>query len=292
MASQQFHMELVARVEPEEEFARLAVAWMQAARRVLFPRFDDELQRGPVLNAAALKDDTGLVPRGEPNGIWAAMQVHKDLYSSPSPLRLYSPTSWQRFVDALACRSYGAWLFMEPLDAAGRSASGSIRIGVSYADEDFPEWMRVEVMSEFTQIVPADEQRAWASFIKPWATGMQACWGHITDDFADPETSHEDATGQSVYETIPKCSEALRGYSWVTIVAPELMQALGGAQAIRNTCAFTQVDELSHGGGFLQATDNLEEYGGESVQNVFRALAPVLLPGRTVNVFHQHPWDG
>jgi hypothetical protein len=72
----------------------------------------------------------------------------------------------------------------------------------------------------------------------------------------------------------------LRGYEWVTVCPGELIARLGGPAALWASGAFTEVRPLAHGGALLRATDAPGDYRGDRVRAVFRALAPVLPPGR------------
>lgn len=80
-------------------------------------------------------------------------------------------------------------------------------------------------------------------------------------------------------ESADACRRQLRGYEWVTVCPRELAQRLGGPDGLRDTGAFAEVTPLPYGAVLLRATDTPEEYRGERVQAVFRALAPVLPAG-------------
>jgi len=119
------------------------------------------------------------------------------------------------------------------------------------------------------------------SFVGTWADRLDACYAHVTDDADARGTALEMATQRRGIDppTVPRCREVLRGYSWVTICAPELAERLGGVPALTASGAFYQVHKLSGGQVLLRATPLLEQYEGASVERVFRVLAPVLLPG-------------
>lgn len=79
---------------------------------------------------------------------------------------------------------------------------------------------------------------------------------------------------------MPRSREVLRGYSWVTVCAPELAARIGGAAALAATGAFDEATELTGGQVYLRATPALYDYEGTAVRRVFEALASVLLSGR------------
>jgi hypothetical protein len=71
----------------------------------------------------------------------------------------------------------------------------------------------------------------------------------------------------------------LRGYSWVTVVTPELAGRLGGAGALQASNAFCDVTVLPDGALWLRATPTINEFTGDRVRLVFEALAPALVTG-------------
>lgn len=81
-------------------------------------------------------------------------------------------------------------------------------------------------------------------------------------------------------ESVRDARRYLRGYAWITVVPPELAVRLGGADALAATGAFHEVEALPHGGVWLRATETADTYDAAAVRRVFRALAPVLPPGR------------
>jgi hypothetical protein len=161
-------------------------------------------------------------------------------------------------------------------------------------DRDAPEWVRFEA-SVPEDIVAwrgsADVQRRWVSFVRDWAARVETCYGHITDDADSLGTALEHATGRYSWDTVPRCRQALRGYSWVTVCPAGLAARLGGAAGLAGAGAFCEVTEVAGGSVFLQATPTLEEYDQAAMRRVFEVLAPVLLTGR-VSVPEGGGWIG
>jgi hypothetical protein len=178
-------------------------------------------------------------------------------------------------------------LFMSPLDAAGRLIDASKAVSAAVTrDHDDPRWVRFTMKAPASLVAwrrrSAQTQERWMAFLEGWAGRLDACYGHLTDDADDSGTALEMATQWLGIDppTVPRCREVLRGYSWVTICAPELAGRLGGVPALTASGAFRQVRELPGGQVLPRATPKLEQYRGAAVERVFRALAPVLLPGR------------
>jgi hypothetical protein len=279
-------LELACRADSAEEFAGDARSWLTDARTELFPELSRCLPATAVLRRQT-GDPGGVI--GPPGATWAHFDV--DLEGPPyqdDTSQLYEPLAWQRTLDTLASvYAFDISFIMMPLDEAGQLvdrhyAAVSAR---TIRDRHDPRWW------QFTMNAPADlvswhrprVQEQWVSFVETWAARLDACYGHLTDD-ADPVlgTALEMATQTPGIDppTVPRCRDVLRGYSWVTVCAPELAQRLGGARALTASRAFHQVRQLPAGQVLLQATPLLEQYEGAAVGRVFRALAPVLLPGR------------
>jgi hypothetical protein len=68
----------------------------------------------------------------------------------------------------------------------------------------------------------------------------------------------------------------LRGYSWMTVCASELVDRLGGVGALVESGAFWKVRVFDSGAVWLQATDHLNDYNSTAMERVFTVLAPVL----------------
>ncbi|MGI5213730.1 hypothetical protein [Plantactinospora sp. CA-290183] len=95
-----------------------------------------------------------------------------------------------------------------------------------------------------------------------------------------PATILDAALGRSAAVSARESRGHLRGYEWVTVCPKELAARLGGPDRLRASGAFAEVLPLRHGGLVLRATDHPAGYGADRVRSAFRALAPVLPPGR------------
>jgi hypothetical protein len=281
--------ELVSRVPSRERFAGLATAWFTQAREQLFPDFDRGLKAGPSLAFDHQKDPGA--PMGPPGGAHGMLRIRSQPSVFGGSWTRYSDRAWRRMLDDLASTfPYHAELMADALDERGLAASPmqSLIIGVHRLHDD-PEWVRFQIRKASGDPgdpaaalpYPDSDQRRWAEFIKQWAIRADACCAYITDD---PEggggTALEDATGQQPEDTVPRCREVLRGYSWVTVGAPQIAARLGGAAALTASGAFDEVTELPGGQVFLRATPLIQDYQDEALMHVFETLAPVLLAGR------------
>lgn len=272
------------------KFARIAIEWLTEARDELF----GELSRGLQSEQPVPEKESPFVPMlapvlGPPGATWATLLMQRTPFPGSFTSPGYSARTWQRLLSGLATTyPYHINLFMAPLDDTGRLGAEDTTVITTtmavHRSHRSPRWVRFEAKagSAAGWSGSAAVQQAWADFVKSWATRLDACYGHLTDDADIHATALERAVQGGDYDPplVPRCRELLRGYSWVTICAPELVARLGGVSALAASGAFAEVTELPAGQVFLAATPTLEEYQGEAVRRVFQALAPVLLPGR------------
>lgn len=196
----------------------------------------------------------------------------------------YGRRSWGKLVNGLAeAYPFRVSLVMSAVDDTGKNAGSgsSLLIGVR-RDPDSPGWTRFEASlpPDIVDLSQAPLQRELVSFVREWVAKIETCYGHITDDADSLATALERAIARYSWETLPRCREALRGYSWVTVCPAGLAARLGGCAGLDRTGAFCAVAEVAGGAVFLQATPAFEEYDDAATRRVFEALAPVLLPGR------------
>lgn len=281
--------EVVARVPSRNRFAELAAGWLTETREKLFPEFDRGLRAGPSTPGQREDDQDALM--GPPGGAAATIWVRRKPSELGGSQAAYSDPAWQRTLTRLAdSYPFHTDLSGVMLDEQGMLGDPyhTVTVGVQRLHRH-PEWVilntHVAVGTAGDPVGMASladhEQRAWAEHIKTWAIRADACYAHVTDDPSIMGgTALEDATVRDIEETVPRCREVLRGYSWVTVCATELAARLGGADALRGSGAFDEVAELPGGQVFLRATPVVQDHEGPALRRVFEVLAPVLLPGR------------
>lgn len=284
------HVELVCRADSVAEFARLVTAWLTEAKAELFPELDRELPAGRVLKAPVPGDPS--VPIGPPGATWATVFVQPDPEKPAVRTAVYSGASWRRLLDGLETEHpFALHLSMAPLDSRGAPVHryDAASVGVRRHRED-PGSVRLQMQAS-PGVVPwpgsAEIQRRWTEFLRDWAVRLGASYGHVTDDadWVNGTALEQAVRSQSAdLVAVPRQRQLLRGYSWVTVCAAELVSRLGGVEALAASGAFHEVRELSDGQVFLQATPLLEQYEGTAVREVFEALAPVLVMGEARSV--------
>ncbi len=131
-----------------------------------------------------------------------------------------------------------------------------------------------------TAPVPDEALDRWREFVVSQAEqSPQPVFGFVADDAFDAGTTRtplEARTQRFPKETLPMTDSEVRGYSWITVVSPGIVERLDGVDAVRAAGAFSDVTPLPAGGAVLQATPRLSQYEGSAVLRVFDALGPVL----------------
>jgi hypothetical protein len=271
------------RLPDDGQFAQAAGAWLEHASRVLGADLWEQLHRSLPLAEQAEWNH----PHGEPHGVWGSVTVlPRGGQQQATGHHPYSPESFEWMLTELANRPLSAGFQLRQLDEAGVPYEGSGKLAVAVAvEEDQPEWVQLCAGStlfgaEHDPMRPQVSQR-WADVLREMAERVDASFGHLCDD-ASAEGTALDATlfrGGEV-ESMLQGRRVLRGYSWVTVCPAELARRLGGRSALAATGAFAVVDQLPHGGVWLQATPDFASYDQRAVREVFKALAPVLPAGK------------
>ncbi len=278
------HVELVSELDSRDEFARLTGEWITGIRDLLYPGFDENQSRG-LLPFSPPDPPAGYWILGRPAALKANIYIQRYPHDSLGRGATYSGRSWEKLVNGLAeAYPFRVSLLLSAVDDTGKAAGSgsSLLIGVR-RDADSPGWVRFEASPppDIVDVSGSPQlQRELVSFVREWVAKVKTCYGHVTDDADSLATALERATGRYSWDTIPRCREALRGYSWVTVCPAELAARLGGSIGLERTEAFCAVAEVAGGSVFLQATPAFDEYDGAAMRRVFEALAPVLLPGR------------
>jgi hypothetical protein len=93
-----------------------------------------------------------------------------------------------------------------------------------------------------------------------------------------PWTMLDHALGRSWEESLDEARERLRGVGWATVCPGELASAMGGADALRATGAFTGVTELPSGAVVARTVDSATGHDRDAARRAAEALAKIL-PG-------------
>ncbi|MGH3189092.1 MAG: hypothetical protein ACRDOL_17845 [Streptosporangiaceae bacterium] len=267
---------LVAEIGSAEEFAVVSREWLAGTLAEVFPSLYEGLRTRPsdMLPTAGQGG-----PWGEPGHVVGMLDIGRDDPVVGKRRTFYSEKAWDRFLARLAEHPFSASVTIVPLDDQGRRLHSGFAYVRVVRNELYPEWTTFEFSAPAADTGwpgSAQTQDSWAGFVRSQAARAGACAGSMTDDIATGMFALERATASWTW--IRDSCQVLRGYSWVTVVAAELAERLGGAEKLRASGAFYEVGELGSS-LWLRATPAINDFNGERVRRVFDALAPVLLPG-------------
>ncbi len=172
---------------------------------------------------------------GEPGAVYAELQVSKKPNGPLARWVQYTPAAWRWFLDGLREYPYGAVIAIVPLDGRGRPATpeGVPEVQVT-RPADAPRRATFSFRAGAAVADPARVASECAAFARQQADAMHAVYADIGHD-SPGYTLLEYATGAWPEQTIPQARSQLRGYSWATLVPPELVGALDGIGVLRQS---------------------------------------------------------
>ena len=203
----------------------------------------------------------------------ATMSVAKFDDTHPEPwewTEAYSPAAWDEFLHRLGRLP----------DAAGfdeRRLSGpGFRVGL------MTERDHLDLFSTIDDAVANDPdgERVILATVREVAEMAAPLAVAVAVQGSQRETPLEVAIGRSNTTYVRRPGETLRNYGWLTVLGDEMAERVGGADRLRASGAFVEVDPLAAGGWWLLATKTWDEYGPEQANRLFELLAPVLPAGR------------
>jgi hypothetical protein len=137
-----------------------------------------------------------------------------------------------------------------------------------------------------TLLPDSNAHTKWIELLLAVLADADPAFGKVSDDNAGAvHTTLDVALLRPADESVRRSRELLRGYSWLTVVPKELVQRLGGVDAMASTGAIDQVYPLAGGGAVLRATPTPADFDDAAMRRLFRLLAPVLPPGEP-----KRPW--
>ena len=269
-----------------DEFMEWAHRWLETALRQLGTPLMEELEKSGPLSSAGLRDRSGLVPFGEPGSVWMSLVVGvaggKGIRSSISA---WSPKDWEKFIARLRELPVEASVKLSRLGVDGYPDVPALNVSVVRYPEQ-SDWMVLSCDGSTNRMAEVDDaqatRRLWVDLLRQNAARTEAAFGYLSDeaDYAGPRTALEAALGLFPEETLGLLDRQLRGYSWITVAPPGVVDLLGGAEALVKSGAFREVVSLSSGSVWLRAADDLPDYDGDRQRMVFETLAKALPPGQ------------
>lgn len=264
--------ELDVQISEPERFARVAADWLDRGSAALAGEYRSRIEEGPPLAADSVRRNG---PVGTPGSVWGFVNVVRGRRRGS---RVYSVRNLAWLHKELADPPDDAELGLSVLDAHGYPDESPLRIRVQRAGD----WARLSAQAPEHVLAEPAGQRRWLGFLRSVAETTDPGFGHLDYLYTLGKTAVEETVGppwRMPEETVPQSRETLRGYAWLTVLAGELADRLGGVSALAASGAFHEVHPLGAGGVWLLATADYHGYDEVAVERVFEALAPVLPPG-------------
>jgi len=189
----------------------------------------------------------------------------------------YSPSSWELLMDRLAeLPETGS---VEAVTNSERGGPGDPSFTVAIRQDD-DDWLILEADVDVELAARPEGQAVILNVLRVAAEGCNPTSGLLYTPESSLQTPLEVALDVWPFETIPRSRQVLRDYGWLTIMAQELGDRLGGLPALRASGAFHEAAQLNAGGYWLLATERWEDYGLDQAEKLFELFAPILPPGR------------
>lgn len=260
----------------------LVLSWLDEGSRALAPDSRRRIEEGPELPVRAFKAN---IPCGPPGAAWGLLSLSRRT-AKGAPVNSVIPTaaSLRRLGGRIDDAMVFARIALYTLD--GRGYPGEKHLDMyALRDEQVRDFLAL------TFSVPEDDLRdpafrqACTGLLRRFADVSDPAYGEsgYDDGLLRPKTVLEALVGppwRSYGDTVKTARQVLRGYGWITVIPGELAPAVGGAAGLRALDRFADVARLPAGGVWLQATADYTDYSAESAENLVRALAPILPPGR------------
>ncbi len=174
-------------------------------------------------------------------------------------------------------------------ECSGMIASFSCGIGPRHSWVSFMinAWYR----GSADGLIPDLAQQQLVDFVGAFSEQAHASFANIADDNDSGQTALEVFLPRNPVDSVLQSLDVLRGYSWVTVCPPNVVERLGGAEALEASGAFVEVRPLGYGAVLLRATERFEQYDDAAMARVFHALAPALPPGKPkkIRIFDGQP---
>jgi hypothetical protein len=275
-------MELDVQAGSGDEFAWTAMQWLDTGSRRWLGPAREALDRDPD---PPWQPAGPAIPTGPPGSVWGQVAVTKLTPNTARVRRIPKPATakgWAWLATALRQRPWSADIQIRVMEPDG----DWIKLHVDTDDDTSPGWLRLNATTSARVFEPGNfDGERWLRLVRWQAERVNPGYGQI-GVFHGPggETTLENCLpvnfGRNRPQyTVGESREWLRGYAWVTILAQELADRLGGVAALRGTGVFREVAQLDKGGVWLQATEYFGQYDLVKAAQVFEVLAPVLRPG-------------
>lgn len=262
----------------EAEYSDSMREWFEGALRDLFADELGAILSGPPLDPKGMRGG----PLGPPESWWGfcgvTERVGRNLRVSG---KVISEKNLDWFYRKVSTGPFSAEVGISKLGDKGQPRLRLARLTVERV-EGAESWVRLGCNIPEDSLRDPVFQGAFLRFMKTQANALDPSFGHIAHLYNLGNTALEERLGPPwllAEQTVPESRQYLRGYSWVTVCPKELSTTVGGKQALLDSGAFHEVEELTDGSIWLQAGPDFAAYDDDQARTVWAALSPALRPG-------------
>lgn len=279
---------------PSTSMSEVAFSWLEEASHLLAPEIRAELQDRP-----ARRTISSAARPGDPFGVVTVVRWPADGGMPRTTDRNASGAGIEWLHKQLADLPRTASIWIGRYDDSGDRAAWAVELSVERLPQS-PEWFWLKAYIpelDFTDpnTGPQTQQR-YLDVVYRFADRLNPGYGQIGYRLDGGATAFEYCLRQDGVpehwwareRSVSFSREALRGYSWLTIVPEQLVAKLGGLDSLRDSGAFASVRPLASGGAWLLATSDYRDFTDAELYKVFKVVAPVLRPHAPVNVPRMH----
>ncbi len=221
---------------------------------------------------------------GQDGDVWAECEVDFTADDSADGFwrAAYTEENWRRLLallDPLPVLAEVKVNVLRRLPHGVVPSEPSFGIAAQVAYHDDGQWYAFTIDAPSESLFASGEREAaLIRFVRKLADLLGPTYGDVApgQGLLDLSTAVERELGLFAWESVRTSRTVLRGYSWLTIVAQEIGDRLGGVDGLTATGAFARVERLASGGYWLLATERFADYGFEAAQRVREALALAL----------------
>ncbi|MFF0766115.1 hypothetical protein ACFYWH_39900 [Streptomyces sp. NPDC003737] len=272
--------ELTVRYASAEKLLEQVISWIDSSASIVEPSWRERMNESTEVEDVFESDDPE-APVGPPEGVLARITTTSGSGNYISTARYRGESTWMG-LRAKKADLKRVFFEVQKLDSLGFPSDG-FSLSCSRVGEE-SGWLRVSMsFRESEEIANPERFARRLTVLKRFAEDQEVGFGHVSYLY-NPllPTAYEEALNVDPEHSITRHPELVRGYSWITVIAREIWDAIGGVDAIRACGLFDEVYELANGAHWLQVGATWRDYLDTDFSLLQRLFAPILIPGKLV----------
>lgn len=272
--------ELTVKFASVEGFSEKAYSWIDSGASEIEPSWREKMHE-VVEGEVEFDSHNPEAPVGPPDGVLARMTTTIGNGNHISSTEYQSESARKKI------RAHGADLANVFFEIHKLNDLGFISDGFSLSCSRVggeSGWLRVSMnFRESEEAANPERFRRRLALMRRFGGMGEVGFGHVSY-LHNPliPTAYEEALNIDP-ETSMKYYPALaRGYSWITVLPKEVLEMIGGGDAVRERGLFSEVCELANDAFWLQAGETWNGYLHADLLPLQNLFAPILIPGDPV----------